>query len=83
MCISIAHFPEELTEAQRGEAVSLMSYKELSHEPELELMPLSDLLVSTGSVAQTLGGSAERSLFPQGTAGASPRKFAFGHCVLP
>lgn len=63
--------------------VSLTSYKELSHEPELELMPPSDPLVSTRSVAQNLGGSSERSLFPHGTAGATLQKFAFDRCVLP
>ena len=67
LCISITHFPEEETEAQRGENICLKSHKELSSETGLECMTLSDSLASIGSIAQNLGGSSEPPLFPYGT----------------
>lgn len=39
--------------------------------------------MSTGNVAQNLGGSSAHSLFPHGVVGATLKKFAFGCCVRP
>lgn len=82
-CNPYPHFPEEETEAQRGEDTCLKSHKELFSEMELELMPLGNPLVTTGSFAENLEGSREPPLFPYGTPGDSLKKFKVGCCILP